>query len=1381
MTRASIENSSKTRRRTTQKRSCLSFLSRGGGGGGLLAASCCLSTALSAGTLATTERDHGPARAFFAGENHSRLRRRSPEKDGENERMPVNRGGIGSVQDDPPPQTRSNSNARRRRQRRRRRIQNDNSDEPTPVCTSTALQPSQSLLPNQFLCFGHLRFGISSSSGRFLLGLSSTPDYGLDVLPSQIVWIAEPNSLNLFTDGNDARFHEVVLSSRGNLIGYDEDGNQIYDSNYDYSARLEGKEDDSVLTFSNSCNGEGVESIPEEELCVRLTSPPTAGFPYGVVTWGLTVDLNVDLSLEEVPAALDVNEDVPESDGASEVGNIGGGGGGGDAQSLAVTDSPTGVPTAQPTTDVPTKQATTSSGNNEQFAGNAIIWGTVWLDENRDYRMDFAEERMAEVKVDLYDCSSSSQPVENIDDSIPMDSTYTSIDGMYFFQVAQGGMYRAHFDMEGRPYSYSTGADGNNEDGAIDQGGWTPCQQSTSVSPIEWNAGLIAMGSSTMEEDAAMEEPASVQEIAEDGKNGENSDSMQSFELEDSPEQEEQDIAADFPAMEDGAEGNAETSAASLETSLVSEEPGSQHQQRPSSSISSSSISSATASIGGSIYLDLNANGIIDGKEGFSANDGFTVDDAIVQILLIDCETNYAVDYPKNTTVPGIYSFSDLNAGTFQVEFVVSHLSPDGTVGGEDPLYSFLDENGVDTESSSKKSECTPLASGQTIDSLNVGLFPIPVEVAAKSADGIAAMEEEDAPLEPFSASAADEAEQTVAGGERTNLRASAAPTSKQGGQGGNKQSVIAGAVAGVFGCCIFALGLFAMMRRRKNSSSHRVKEMLSRVSSSQDHGNSGEERSIGSSVKDDLASRTDNKSLDSMFVEASLAGEERTNLVSKPGVDDDSDSDSDSDSSSDDSDSDSSSSESGGEESSDQPFSESEEGSIEICDDGNFVIHEKSNVPEEQKVVQKDIMKKPSVDLDQNRYQHPYHSSISVTSDTFSDGPFESSDDESESSAEIMKHLAPHLKSQKSLSSTGESSGGSYTDGTMGQENHEDSSVYPSYQENQNNTTEEQYQQQQQQIRDQDSRYYSNYHHPNQPSYPALYSNMEDEASCSELSATHSHSSNDHMQYRNYVNDRGNLPDHQGYGHDQQPHHSHQGYHYHQQGEWDSSHYGAHGHAQYYDQHGQHYDYQYQYANSGGYDGSHHDYGDASVNSARSADPPAASYQQLSDSQNSDINDGRHDYSYNEWDRRSPSSDQGIEVHDHVYYGSGYQGHHSIGDQDPTRTGNSFHSVATTETEETARWSNVSSKQRPKSTPRSWRQTDDAIPENDPIHFEAYMSSNDTNYYDRNAADDANDTKSILSAGSDQSADPPGASYKVLQFPPPPPRRLPPPPPPRR
>ncbi len=90
---------------------------------------------------------------------------------------------------------------------------------------------------------------------------------------------------------------------------------------------------------------------------------------------------------------------------------------------------------------------------------------------------------------------------------------------------------------------------------------------------------------------------------------------MQSFELEDSPEQEEQDIAANFPVMENGAEGHAKTSAASLETSLISEERGPQHQQRPSSSISSSSISAATASIGGSIYLDLNANGIIDGKE----------------------------------------------------------------------------------------------------------------------------------------------------------------------------------------------------------------------------------------------------------------------------------------------------------------------------------------------------------------------------------------------------------------------------------------------------------------------------------------------------------------------------------------------------------------------------------------------------------------------------------------------------------------------------------------------------------------------------------------------------------------------------------------------
>jgi len=1286
-----------------------------------------------------------------------------------------------------------------------RQLQNNdddsNSNAPTPICTSTILQPDQSLLPNQFLCLGHLRLGISSSTGRFLLGLSSTPDYGADVLPSQIVWIAQPNSLNLFSnpsDGKNVRFHEVVLSSRGNLVGYDADGNQIYDSNYDYSARLEGKEDDSILTFSSACIGESWEDIPEGEWCVRLTSPPTAGFPYGVVTWGLQVDLDVDLELEEeeeVEAVEDLNvfEDVPESSALEELGDEDE-----EAQTLTVTDVPTVVPTGQPTTDVPTKQPTTesstaaatgnnggssgggsNSGNIDQFSGNAIIWGTVWLDENQNSLMDYAEERMAEVKVDLYECSNdqseSSPSTENDDDTILMDSTYTSIDGMYFFQVAQGGMYRAHFNMEGRPYSYSASdaADANgkdsNGDGAIDREGWTQCQLSTSVSPIEWNAGLISTESLAMEEDAAMDgtDGGAVEEIAEDAKQkGDLDDSMQSFEVEDYPEQ---DIAADFPAAAGSAEGNAESSSmAALETSFVSEEQGqqSQQQQPPSSSVDSSPISAATASIGGSVYLDLNANGIIDGKEGFSANDGFAIDDATVQVLLIDCETNNPVDYPNEVTIPGIYSFSNLNAGTFQVKFAVLHLSPDGTVGSEDPLYSFLDEKGVDTESSKKKSECMSLASGQVIDDLNAGLFPIPVEVEAKSADGISPVPE-NAPLEAFSASAADE-EDNAAGGERASLRASASSTAQNGGQNGNKKSVIAGAIGGVFACCIFALGLFAMMRRRKDSSSHRVKEMLSRASSVQD-GPSGDARSIGSSVKDDFASRTDNKSLDSMFVEVSVAGGERTNLVPKPGVDDDSDSDSDSDSSSDDSDSDSSSNGSGGEESSDQPFSENEEGSIEISDDGHFVVNEKSNVPEKEKIVKKDVMRKPSVDLDQNRYQHPYHSSISVTSDTFSDGPFESSDDESESSAEIMKHLTPHLKSQQSLSSTGESSGSNYTDGTMGQDNFEDSSAYPSYQENQGNMTEQQYQQQNQ---DQDSRYYSDYQHPNQPSYPALYSNMEDEASCSELSATHSHSSNDHVQYRNYVRESGNVPDHRGYGRDQQPHHSHQGYHHQQPGEWDRSQYGAHGHVQYYDQQGQPYDYQYQYANSIGYDGSHYDYGDA-----RSADPPAASYQQLSDNQNSDINDGRHDYGYNEWDRRSPSSDQGIEVHDHVYY----QGHHSVGYQNPTRTENSFISVATTDTAETAQWSNVSSKQRPKSTPRNWRQTDDAIPENDSIHHEAYMTSNDTNYYDRNAADDANDTKSILSAGSDQSSDPPGASYKVLQFPPPPPRRLPPPPPPRR
>lgn len=128
----------------------------------------------------------------------------------------------------------------------------------------------------------------------------------------------------------------------------------------------------------------------------------------------------------------------------------------------------------------------------DDTASQSIIWGTVWLDSDRNGEIDRGESAIPDLSVKLYECTDQRQ-----DRSIHevLVST-TDSEGMYFFQVPAGRTYRAKFDIDakedddiveegGGRYEYSSGMHTHNN-----MLGWTGCETSRNESPIQWNAGL---------------------------------------------------------------------------------------------------------------------------------------------------------------------------------------------------------------------------------------------------------------------------------------------------------------------------------------------------------------------------------------------------------------------------------------------------------------------------------------------------------------------------------------------------------------------------------------------------------------------------------------------------------------------------------------------------------------------------------------------------------------------------------------------------------------------------------------------------------------------------------------------------------------------------
>ncbi|KAL7510962.1 hypothetical protein ACHAXN_007792 [Cyclotella atomus] len=353
-----------------------------------------------------------------------------------------------------------------------------------PTCIGSSLQPSEDLYTDQFLCRGQQRFGILD--GKLVLGLSideesSNASTTNAVRPNQIAWQAAPTTL--FVECSRP-FASLSLSLYGNLLGYDANGDVIYDSNLDYGNRIEGKIPYSVLGFSSSCYSGG-SSVGV--LCLKLTGPPSAGMPWGVITWAVSVDFDGLVTVDETSNSS-LTEDGDENDIYS------------DANGLSFDDSINGTTTFNPsilsvdgstndtvsinTTLSPSKQPSTTTptylpSTSPFIQSQSIIYGSIWLDIDANGIMDVGEKPIAGVTIQLYQCDPTNNTISTLADTKITDSK-----GWYFFQVPMG-YYKAYFDIvDLQVYTFTNGEDTHTTTG------WTDCESPTLDNPIQWNAGL---------------------------------------------------------------------------------------------------------------------------------------------------------------------------------------------------------------------------------------------------------------------------------------------------------------------------------------------------------------------------------------------------------------------------------------------------------------------------------------------------------------------------------------------------------------------------------------------------------------------------------------------------------------------------------------------------------------------------------------------------------------------------------------------------------------------------------------------------------------------------------------------------------------------------
>ncbi|KAL7554791.1 hypothetical protein ACHAWF_018335 [Thalassiosira exigua] len=391
--------------------------------------------------------------------------------------------------------------------------------------SSKSLRPGESLNRGEFLCHGDVRFGIDARGGGLVLGFAPadpvTVDWGdlvdgivagLDdrdnstsanatavdltntaatpttasettttatstttttaeggpasprATPTLLAWRAVPTTL--FTSPS-APFALLTLSVDGNLLGYDDEGWEIYDSNYDYDHRTYGKKDGSVLVLSDECarlagvwsseetteasedegegGGEGgrdedeppsgymplghasagadvdfgsaAEAIGEAAsefapatnlatACATLTSPPIPGMGHGMVTWGVDVrprDLTAFVVEEPPTAAPAAPVDANEMPD-NWLPDVGLPDVGLAVAASGSTPSPLSTSSpAQNLFDLPSPPSP-SPVRPYNYETSSIVWGTVWIDADGNGRMDPGERSVPDFRVDLFEC-----------------------------------------------------------------------------------------------------------------------------------------------------------------------------------------------------------------------------------------------------------------------------------------------------------------------------------------------------------------------------------------------------------------------------------------------------------------------------------------------------------------------------------------------------------------------------------------------------------------------------------------------------------------------------------------------------------------------------------------------------------------------------------------------------------------------------------------------------------------------------------------------------------------------------------------------------------------------------------------------------------------
>ena len=517
--------------------------------------------------------------------------------------------------------------------------------------SSYVLHPGDYLFRGQFLCMGSLRFGIDGGQGLFMLGYAQANE--TSATPTHVAWQAIPTTI--FVE-KTREFDHIMLSPRGNLLGYDSFGSEIYDSHYDYFNRFESKEPGSLLMVTQSCSY--ANTTADGEVCVRLVSPHALpGMPYGIMTWGIEVHGDDVQVLETPPDASDELTTLPEDEdfGAPSTAPT-------DTATQAAIGSNSSAPVAQPSSmpiinllpeqeevsvgiisfETPkSKEGEEDSGQTESQVAAAVpseplsvIWGVVWLDLNRNGEMDLGEQTVSGFVVRLYDCTMANR---SRDSNSTSESDYfemiatTDSDGYYSFKVPSDGTYRAKFEVDDQ-HGYSAG-----KDASTSMLGWTDCETPERNTPIKWNAGLYPI------------------------------------------DKDEQEI-------------------------------GFMPEQL-----------SVTSSIGGFIYLDVDEDNAMDSKERTAAIGGYTVNDALIEVTLTDCESETVVKSIE-ISFPGTYSFSNLTEGPYKLHYEiigVARIYPN-------PSYSFVD--GLGNNATVYETVCGKLGRGVDMKSGNVGIRPAPID-----------------------------------------------------------------------------------------------------------------------------------------------------------------------------------------------------------------------------------------------------------------------------------------------------------------------------------------------------------------------------------------------------------------------------------------------------------------------------------------------------------------------------------------------------------------------------------------------------------------------------------------------------------------------------